>query len=151
MLSLLFGSSFISDFLRPHSLQHTRHPCPSLSLRVCSNSCPLSRCSHPAISFSVASFSSYPQSLLASGVLTFTIFSFLPQTIKRNPYFYKLLNPRLTLRHFWCEIWWNLLEGETIHTIRKWERVKGVGIECKGLKRWRCRAVAVSESIDICH
>ena len=29
-------------FLRPHELQHTRLPCPSLSLRVCSNSCPLS-------------------------------------------------------------------------------------------------------------
>ena len=27
--------------LRPHGLQHTRLPCPSLSSRVCSNSCPL--------------------------------------------------------------------------------------------------------------
>ena len=27
----------------PHGLQHTRLPCPSLSSRVCSNSCPLSR------------------------------------------------------------------------------------------------------------
>ena len=27
----------------PHGLQHTRLPCPSLSYRVCSNSCPLSR------------------------------------------------------------------------------------------------------------
>ena len=29
--------------LRPHGLQHTRLPCPSLSPRVCSNSCPLNR------------------------------------------------------------------------------------------------------------
>ena len=29
--------------LQPHGLQHTRPPCPSLSPRVCSNSCPLSR------------------------------------------------------------------------------------------------------------
>ena len=28
--------------LRPHGLQHARLPCPSLSPRVCSNSCPLS-------------------------------------------------------------------------------------------------------------
>ena len=28
--------------LPPHGLQHARLPCPSLSPRVCSNSCPLS-------------------------------------------------------------------------------------------------------------
>ena len=31
----------MSDFLGPHRLQHARLPCPSLSPRVCSNSCPL--------------------------------------------------------------------------------------------------------------
>ena len=30
-------------FCQPHGLQHTRLPCTSLSPRVCSNSCPLSR------------------------------------------------------------------------------------------------------------
>ena len=30
------------DALRPHGLQHTKLPCPSLSPEVCSNSCPLS-------------------------------------------------------------------------------------------------------------
>ena len=29
--------------LRPHGLQHARLPCPSLSARVCSNSCALSQ------------------------------------------------------------------------------------------------------------
>ena len=29
--------------LRPHGLQHARLPCPSLTPRACSNSCPLSR------------------------------------------------------------------------------------------------------------
>ena len=33
--------SVVSDSLRLHSLPHTRFPCPSLSPRVCSNSCPL--------------------------------------------------------------------------------------------------------------
>ena len=46
--------------LRPHGLQHTRLPCPSLSLRVCSNSCPLSQWCHPTISSSAAPFSSSP-------------------------------------------------------------------------------------------
>ena len=36
---LLFSCSVVSDCLRPHGLQHTRLPCPSLSSGVCSNSC----------------------------------------------------------------------------------------------------------------
>ena len=36
-----------------HELQHARLPCPSLSPRVCSNSCPLSWLYHPTISSSV--------------------------------------------------------------------------------------------------
>ena len=32
-----------SDSLQPHRLQHARLPCPSLSPKVCSNSCPSSR------------------------------------------------------------------------------------------------------------
>ena len=32
----------MSNSLRPHELQHVRLPCPSLSLGVCSDSCPLS-------------------------------------------------------------------------------------------------------------
>ena len=37
---LLFSFSVISDCLQAHGLQHTKVPCPSLSPRVCSNSCP---------------------------------------------------------------------------------------------------------------
>ena len=47
---------------RPHRLQHTRPPCPSLCPRACSNSCPLSQWCHPTISSSVAPFSSCLQS-----------------------------------------------------------------------------------------
>ena len=53
--------------LHPHGLQHARLPCPSLSLGVCSDSCPLSRWCHPTISSSVIPFSSCPQSFPASG------------------------------------------------------------------------------------
>ena len=51
---LFLSSSVMSDSLRPHGLQHARFPCPSLSPRVCSNSCPLSRWCHPTISSSAA-------------------------------------------------------------------------------------------------
>ena len=43
-------------------LQHSRLPCPSLSPRVCSNSCPLRQWCHPTISSSATPFSSCPQS-----------------------------------------------------------------------------------------
>ena len=57
----------MSDCLWPHGLQHTRLPCPSLSPRVCSNSCPLSWWCHPTIPSSAVPFSSCPQSFPASG------------------------------------------------------------------------------------
>ena len=63
---LLFSHSVMSDSLWPHGLQHSRLPCPSLSPRVCSNSCLLSRWCHPTI-LSSAAPSSYPQSFPASG------------------------------------------------------------------------------------
>ena len=43
--------------LQSHGPQGTSLPCPSLSLRVCSNSCPLNRWCHPTISSSGAPFS----------------------------------------------------------------------------------------------
>ena len=52
-----------------HGLQHTRLPCPSPSLRVCSNSCPLSRWWHPTTPSSVFPFSSHLQSFPALGSL----------------------------------------------------------------------------------
>ena len=64
---LLFSRSVVSNSLRPHGLQHTRLPCPSPSLGVCSNSCPLSWWCHPIISSSVIPFSSCLQSFPASG------------------------------------------------------------------------------------
>ena len=38
---LLFSYSIMSSSLQLHGLQNSRHPCPSPSLGVCSNSCPL--------------------------------------------------------------------------------------------------------------
>ena len=64
--SVQFGHSVMSDSLRPHESQHTRPPCPSPIPGVHSDSCPLSWWCHPAISSSVVSFFSCPQSLPAS-------------------------------------------------------------------------------------
>ena len=43
MTSVQFSRSVVSDCLRPHGTQHARPPCPSATLRACSNSCPWSR------------------------------------------------------------------------------------------------------------
>ena len=51
--SVQFSHSVVSDYLRPHGLQHARPPCPSPTPGVYSNSCPLSRWCHPAIASSV--------------------------------------------------------------------------------------------------
>ena len=64
--SLQFSRSVVSYSLWPHESQHARPPCPSPSPGVHSNSCPLSRWCHPAISSSVIPFSSCPQSLPVS-------------------------------------------------------------------------------------
>ena len=51
----------MSNSLWPHGLQHSRLSCPSLSPRVCSNSCPLSWWCYLLILSSVSPFSSCPQ------------------------------------------------------------------------------------------
>ena len=57
--------SVVSESLQPHEPQHARLHCPSLSPRVCSNSCPPSQWYHPTI-LSVAPLSSCLQSFPAS-------------------------------------------------------------------------------------
>ena len=67
MISVQFNRSVVSNSLLPHEPQHTRPPCPSPTLGVYPNLCPLSRWCHPTISSSVVPFSSCPQSFPASG------------------------------------------------------------------------------------
>ena len=64
--SVQFSHLVVLDSLQPHESQHARPPCPSPTPRVHSNSCPLTRWCHPAISSSVIPLSSCPQSLPAS-------------------------------------------------------------------------------------
>ena len=65
--SVQFSHSLVSDSLRPYESQHARPPCPSQTLRVYPNPCPLSQWCHLAISSSVVPFSSCPQSFPALG------------------------------------------------------------------------------------
>ena len=70
LLLLFFSRSVMSDSLQCHGLQHARLPCPSLLLRVCSNSCPLSKWCYLTISSSAVFFSFCPQSFPAWGSLS---------------------------------------------------------------------------------
>ena len=65
--SVQFSDLVSSDYLWPHGRQHARLPCPSSTPGACSNSCPLSRWCHPAISSSVVPCSSCLQSFPALG------------------------------------------------------------------------------------
>ena len=69
-----FSHSVVSDSLQPHGLQHARLPCPSLTPRAYSNSCPSCQWGHPTISSSVVPFSSRLQSFPASGSLPMSQF-----------------------------------------------------------------------------
>ena len=69
-----FSHSVTSNSLRPHGLQYARLPCPSLTPRALSNSCPSSQWCHPTISSCVVPFSSCLQSFPASGSFSMSQF-----------------------------------------------------------------------------
>ena len=67
LCSVQFSRSVLSNSLQPHEPQHARPPCPSPTLGVYPNPCPLIWWCHPPISSSVIPFSSCLQSLPTSG------------------------------------------------------------------------------------
>ena len=69
-----FTRSVISDFLRPHGLQHAKPPCPSPTPGAYSNSCPLNWWCHPTSSSSVVPFFSHLQSFPESGSFQESVF-----------------------------------------------------------------------------
>ena len=64
---LLFSRWVMYNSLRPHGLQHARLLCLPPSLRVCSNSCPLSQWCHLTLLSSAAPFCFCLQSFPTSG------------------------------------------------------------------------------------
>ena len=82
-ITVQFSRSVVSDSLWPHESQHIRPPCPSPTPGVYSNSCSSSWWCHPAISSSVVTFSSCPQSLPESGSFpTSQLFTWGGQSIR---------------------------------------------------------------------
>ena len=79
--SVQFSCSVMSDSLRPHELQHAGPLCPSPTNGVYSNSCPLSRWCHPAISSSVFS----NESTLCIRWPKYSSFSFSRSSSKEHP------------------------------------------------------------------
>ena len=69
-----FSRLNVSDFLRPHGLQHARLPWSSPTPTDCSNWCPLNRSCHPTISSSVIPFFSCLPSFPVSGSFSMSQF-----------------------------------------------------------------------------
>ena len=99
--------SVVSDSLWLHGLQHARLPCPSLSPRICSNSCLLSQWCHPVIWSSVI-----PILLLPSILPSIRVFSSESALgIKRPKYWSFSINPSneysglISFRIYWRLSW----------------------------------------------
>ena len=91
--------------LQPHGLQPTRLLCPSLSPRVCSNSCPLSRWGHPTISRSAAPFSFCLQSFPASGSFPVSrLFISGGQSIRASPQYFQWISGLTSFRIDWFDL-----------------------------------------------
>ena len=74
----------MSDSLWPHELQRAKLACPSLSPRVCSDSCPLSQWCHPTISSSIT-----PLLLLPSIFPSIRVFSNQSALCFRGPKYWR--------------------------------------------------------------
>ena len=107
---LLFSYWVMSNSLRPHGLQHSRPPCPSLSPGIGSDSYPSSQWCHPTLTSSVAFFSclrSFPASgyfpmsrlFMSGGQSIGTSASVLPINVQG---WFPLGLP-------WCSDWFDLL------------------------------------------
>ena len=127
----------MSDSLRPHGLKHAGLPCPSLSPRVFSNSCPLSRWCHPTI------LSCHPLLPLPSIFPSIRVFSNVSAVHIRWPKYWSFsfsispFNEYLRLIPFRMD-WFDLL-----HTIlnlpklpRKWEGTIKTFSDKKSLKNF---------------
>ena len=81
--------SLIHIWLWAHGLKHTRLPCPSHSLRVWTDSCPLSQWCYLTISSSATHFSSCPQFFSSSGSFPVNqLFASAGQNIRASCWWY---------------------------------------------------------------
>ena len=117
----------MSDSLQLHGLQHTRLPCPSLFLGVCSSSCPWSLGCHPATSSSVTPFTSCPPSFLASASFPESqLFASCGQTIAASASVFSMniqLPPFKNIKDFDTKLLVSMLTKKFLKQIRTRERV----------------------------
>ena len=103
--SVQSSHSVVSDSLRPRESQHARPPCPAPTPEVHSNSCPLSRWCHPAISSSVVPFSSWPQSPPASESFPMSqIFAWGAKVLEFQLQHYSFQRTPRTFRMDWLDL-----------------------------------------------
>ena len=106
-LSFQFSGSVVYDSLQPHESQLARPPCPSPTPGVHSDSRPLSQWCHTAISSSVISFSSCPQSLPDSESFPMSqLFAWGGQTIGVSALASFLPEKYLFLLYWLCQSLW---------------------------------------------
>ena len=95
----------MSDSLLPHESQHARLPCPLPTPGVHSGSCPSCQWCHPAISSSVISFSSCPQSLPASESFPMSqIFAWGAKVLEFQLQHYSFQRTPRTFRMDWLDL-----------------------------------------------
>ena len=129
-----FSCSVVSDSLRPDGLQHTSPPCPSPTPRAYSNSCTLSRWSHPTISSSVVPFSSHFQSFPASESFSIShFFASCGQSVGASTSASVL---PMNIQDWWILItWWNNKEierfGGPVIWSSWWLNVKESACQCR--------------------
>ena len=130
---LLFSHSVVSNSLRPCGLQHARLSCPSLSPKVCSNSCPLSWWCHPTISSSVTLSFSCLQSFPASGSFPMSqLFASGGQSIGASTSFL-LINIQEILISFRID-WFDLLAVQgTLKSLLQHHNSKASVLQCSAL------------------
>ena len=97
---LWFSHSVMSDSLQLHGLQYISLPCPSLSPRACSNSCPFKKPAFSLSSFTLIKKLFNPSSLFAKRVvssaylrlLIFLLALLIPACASSSPAFHMKLN-----------------------------------------------------------
>ena len=104
---LLLSHYIVSSSFWPHGLQHARLPCPPLTPRACSNSCPSSQWCLPTITSSVVPFSSCPQSSPAAG--SFPVSQFFPSHAKVLELQHQSFKRIFRAGFLWDWVWFHLL------------------------------------------
>ena len=141
----------MSDSLRPYGLKHARLPCPSLSPRVCSDSCPLS---HWCYLTSAVPFSFCLQSFPGSGSFPVSrLFASDGQSIEASAFGISPSNEYLGLISFRID-WFDLAVQWTLKSLLQHHNSKASILWCLAffmvhLSHWYM-TTATAKSLQLC-